>query len=278
MAKKERRPPVPSEFEVERDGAQVAFSKYNRKATVRVDGWVANRFEFEFCPVCLGAEAVSEEHVPPRSLGGRVMTLTCELCNNRFGTAEEELRRLIELQTTARVEATDGSVPGRRSVNVAFRTSSDQGPGAIIQSGAPGADEIVSSGSGTLSVRQLNMALVSAAALKHSYIAACLMLRTVPESAGVERVRRALLAARDRDGAGLATALDDLLPHGAAPRLGWVERPDAPPVVLFTPQGEDRWMFMFGGRFTLQWPFPDVAPDLPERPAAVDPTAESAVE
>ena len=81
---------------------------YTRKATSRLDGFLVDGFTFDLCPICLDPEPTSEEHVPPQSLGGRVMTLTCNRCNNDLGTAENELRRLLNLETTAYLEATDG--------------------------------------------------------------------------------------------------------------------------------------------------------------------------
>jgi hypothetical protein len=49
------------------------------------------------CPICFTAirrsvplrEVVAEEHVIPRSLGGRITTLTCKRCNNEAGTTLE---------------------------------------------------------------------------------------------------------------------------------------------------------------------------------------------
>ncbi|BCB83686.1 HNH endonuclease [Phytohabitans suffuscus] len=40
---------------------------------------------FESCPIC-GAPATDDEDVPPRSIGGKVMTRTCGPCNNRLGS------------------------------------------------------------------------------------------------------------------------------------------------------------------------------------------------
>lgn len=51
--------------------------------------------DFYACPLCLMAYSrdafkngvLSDEHVPPRSSGGRVLVLTCTRCNNTAGTA-----------------------------------------------------------------------------------------------------------------------------------------------------------------------------------------------
>ena len=272
MAKR-RRPEVPSEFTHE-DGA--AYSMYTRKVTSRLDGFIVDGFEFDLCPICLDPDPTSEEHVPPQSLGGRVMTLTCNRCNNDLGTAENELRRLLNLETTAYLQATDGSVRGRRAAEVALRRADDDSTRAFVRSAAPDFDAIAISGSGTTSFRQLDMAQVSAAALKHSYLAACLTQREVPDTEGVDRVRRVLLAARNRDRTALVDGLNALLEQGATPRMEWVETPGVPPVFLFPRDvaEERQWMFLLGGRFTLPWPFADVDPRPASLPSPAEPDAE----
>ena len=43
---------------------------------------------FDRCPIC-GDPATEDEHVPPQSIGGEVMTRTCGPCNHRFGSYVE---------------------------------------------------------------------------------------------------------------------------------------------------------------------------------------------
>src|SRR6266487_3704358 len=43
---------------------------------------------FESCPIC-GAPATDDEHVPPESIGGKIMTRTCGPCNHRLGSHVE---------------------------------------------------------------------------------------------------------------------------------------------------------------------------------------------
>lgn len=187
------------------------------------------------------------------------MTWTCERCNNDLGTAEDELRMLVELETTIAVEAADGSVHGRRRARVAFRSAEGRPPGAFIESAAPGVEDVLKSGTGSLTVNQLDMPLVWAAMLKQSYLAACLQMREVPDTPGVRRVRAVLLAARDRDRPALEAALAALEPFGGVPVHRWVEAPADPPVAWVSFDGGDGpWQFVLGGRFTLPWPFPDV--------------------
>src|SRR5215203_478907 len=52
------------------------------------------------CPLCLSDfrhapeapldQIVAEEHVVPKALGGRIVTLTCRRCNNTHGSALEK--------------------------------------------------------------------------------------------------------------------------------------------------------------------------------------------
>lgn len=52
---------------------------------------------FYVCPLCLRAvkvESLSREDVPPKSIGGRKIVLTCTLCNNRAGHDMDDDMRL----------------------------------------------------------------------------------------------------------------------------------------------------------------------------------------
>lgn len=129
---------MPAEFSFDHEGEELRFSKYTSKETGRIDVVVVPRFGFPVCPICLDPNPDEAEHVPPESLGGKVMTWTCKKCNNDFGTAEDKLRSFIDLETTAHIEATDGSVPGKRAAKVAFRSSEGRPSGMFIRSAATG--------------------------------------------------------------------------------------------------------------------------------------------
>ena len=249
---------MPSEFSFEHEGDSLEFSKYISKVTGRVTGIVVERFDFPICPICLEPDPDVAEHVPPESLGGRIMTTTCRRCNHDFGTAEDQLRSFIDLETTVHAQVSDGSVKGRRAAKVALRSSEGRATGAFVRSAAPEFDEVLSSGSGELTVKPLDMPLVVAAGLKHVYLAACLHQQAVPESDEVDRVRAVLLAARDRDREAL---MDSLVKLGFEAAFGWIEAAGIPPVLLLdTEEADPHWVFLFGGRFVLQWPFADVQP------------------
>jgi hypothetical protein len=61
--------------------------------------------DFFACPICLkllshdelDVGTISEEHVPPEKLGGKVRTLTCTECNNRAGSGlESDLAKMLK--------------------------------------------------------------------------------------------------------------------------------------------------------------------------------------
>lgn len=65
-----------------------------------------------FCPLCLKPYATSAndktlslEHAPPKKLGGKIVALTCQSCNNRHGSAFEG--KLLEFYQVA--QAFDGN-------------------------------------------------------------------------------------------------------------------------------------------------------------------------
>jgi hypothetical protein len=251
-------PPVPADFSLEHEGRSLNFSKYTSRETRQVTTIIVERLDFPVCPICLEPDPDVAEHVPPESLGGQIMTMTCRRCNHDFGTAEDQLRKFIDLEATVHAQTSDGSVKGRRAATVSLRSSEGRPPGAFVRSAAPEFDDVLRSGSGELAVTPLDMPLVLAAGLKHAYLAACLHQQAVPESADVDRVRAVLVAARDRDREALMDALEKL---GFEATFGWIEAVGIPPVLLLETEDNDpHWVILFGGRFILQWPFADVQP------------------
>jgi hypothetical protein len=91
------------------------------------------------CPICLkpftikalAEKQLSAEHVPPESLGGRELLLTCTLCNNSAGSKLDAHARIKEdvqlamsgaLERPSRVKATLGNV----RINAELHPSADQ--------------------------------------------------------------------------------------------------------------------------------------------------------
>jgi len=259
MSAKKKLLPVPPEFSFEHEGGSLTYSKYTSKAAVQGAVIEVEPLTFPVCPICLQPDPDVPEHIPPQSLGGRIMTMTCRRCNHDFGTAENELRSFIDLEATVRVKASDGSVMGHRPAKVALRSSEGRATGAFVRSAAPGFNEALRSGSSELTFRPPDKALVMAAGLKHAYLAACLHQRAVPESDDVNRVQAILLAIRDRDRVAL---MDALVKLGFEPVPRWIEAANVPPILLrlATEEDDPHWQFVFAGRFILPWPFADVQP------------------
>jgi hypothetical protein len=93
-------------------------------------------------------------------------------------------------------------------------------------------------------------------ALKQAYLAACLQLKRIPDSASAEAIRRDLIAARDAPlhsapGSAIANALMLARSYGSevVPPLAFGKARTSFPVV--------EWMY-------VSWPFPDVPPATPE--------------
>jgi hypothetical protein len=63
---------------------------FDRGAQAFGDAALAYRRQGYCCPICLrisaSVSAFTAEHVPPRSVGGRPLILTCERCNGTAGT------------------------------------------------------------------------------------------------------------------------------------------------------------------------------------------------
>lgn len=102
---------------------------------------------FETCPIC-GEPATTDEHVPPESMGGSVMTKTCSPCNNGLGTRVEADLTDWHDQVLTLPGFSGDALPGRRaSSRILWRTTTDgkfvlvidgnhdRGIGDLLQSG-----------------------------------------------------------------------------------------------------------------------------------------------
>src|SRR5258705_11211116 len=76
---------------------------------------------FESCPIC-GEPATTDEHVPPASMGGRIMTRTCGPCNGRLGSHVEADLADWYNQAVASSRFGSATIPGqRRSGRILWR-------------------------------------------------------------------------------------------------------------------------------------------------------------
>jgi hypothetical protein len=156
--------------------------------------------DFGECPICLEPNPSSREHVPPHSIGGNVKMLTCERCNNEFGSRfEPHLQGWYE-HSLGRVRIAGGDVPGRRKGGEYIIRVTPEGQPVLFQVGQsdPNFDRMIQSGKIEFTIPVFNDKAFRLAALKSAYLAACLMLKEVPRTERAEAIRAELMAARDR--------------------------------------------------------------------------------
>lgn len=183
------------------DGQQMSVERMTREfssAQGRIL-FTAERLEFDRCPICLTSGPTSEEHVPPNSLGGTRMTLTCEACNHRFGSRLEAdlLDWWEDAYTLVKLEH-DDVIGARRVARVLVRQTStgefavlaDRPDPAISQAMAPDTNL-------SMHVRLPDPARWRLGAIKSAYLGACLLTRSIPATPEADAVRADLLAARD---------------------------------------------------------------------------------
>jgi hypothetical protein len=153
---------------------------------------------FDRCPICRVAAATEREDLPPRRIGGTVMTRTCKPCNNKLGSlVEADLVDWFEDAITLPYLRADG-VRGRRSAGrLLWRTTSD-GQFALVIDGEfhPDLPAMLASGEVDLEACRPARNRYSIALMKSAYLALCLKYG-VPEGDAADQIRRDLLAARD---------------------------------------------------------------------------------
>jgi hypothetical protein len=129
-----------------------------------------------------------------------VLTLTCGMCNNEFGSKFEP--HLLDWYdgSLGSVRLSNELVNGRRFAGEFLVREDAEGSFVLFQKGNqdPAVARILSGG-GQFSMHysELNTARVHVAAVKSAYLAACVALREVPRTPRSEELRLALVAARD---------------------------------------------------------------------------------
>jgi HNH endonuclease len=163
---------------------------------IRVVGPIAERY-FDVCPIC-GNPDTEEEHVPPRSIGGRVMTRTCTPCNHGLGSrVEAELVDWHDDAVTLPAFSGD-AVPGRRRASRIAVRATPNGEFVLLMDGDadPAVRDLLLSGRVDLTAFEPDRNRVRLGLLKHSFLAACL-LNGLLVNPYADAVRRDLIAARD---------------------------------------------------------------------------------
>lgn len=153
------------------------------------------------CPICLRSAATEREHVPQEALGGSRMTKTCKRCNNNLGSKVElDLENWFDHALTTVGIDHDGEIPGKRHLPTFYYRRATDGDKFLLFSGGDFTDEarqIVTSGEFRLHYREPDPRRWGVALLKHAYLAACLCLRSIPDTAEARAIRADLMAARD---------------------------------------------------------------------------------
>ena len=220
-----------------------------------------NYFEFAECPICLEPNAGSREHVPPYSIGGRVLTLTCEACNNEFGSRFESHLQTWYEHSTGRVRLSGPTVRGRRQAGEFLFRQTASGEFVLYQTGRsdPAIHEILENGAFELELQKPDDSAVHLAAVKNAYLAGCVLMQEIPRTPHADALRAELMAARESDrGARL-----ELGPIARSLRL---VRGDSKPnpgqinlIGIPESTGAISWAISFNQVFAVDWPLDPIA-------------------
>lgn len=186
------------------DGSTFAFGRIdnNGRSAVGVDVLaIARPVFFDRCPICLSPDPATDEDVPPKAVGGSVMTRTCDRCNCGLGSVIEP--DLVDWWEDALgfVSLSHADIRGARRVPRILVRQKDTGEPvlvfdhgrvdpAIVGRFRPGAEFMM-----TFSLPSPQRYRL--AALKSAYLAACLLLRTIPDTPEANAVRAELTGVRD---------------------------------------------------------------------------------
>ncbi len=213
-------------------------------------------FDFGECPICLEPNPASREHVPPHSIGGNVMTMTCETCNNEFGSRYEPHLQAWYEGSLGRVLISGGDVQGRRRAGEYLYRVTSTGEFMLFQTGRsdPAVRQMLESGEVEITYPVFNSKAFQLAALKTGYLAACLVMKEVPRTDLGDAIRAELMAARDRD----RQADYELGPLATATRVSrTAENPVPGEIVLVQlthADGSVTFAISFNRVFAVDWP------------------------
>ena len=152
---------------------------------------------FDSCPIC-GSPATDDEHVPPASMGGQIMTRTCGPCNHRLGShVEADLADWYDNALTLPRFGSSGVQGDRKSGRILWRTT-PAGEFVLLMNGRydPAITDMLKSGQVDLAGLLPDGNRYHLALLKHAYLAACMKFGVLQGDAA-DQVRRDLIAARD---------------------------------------------------------------------------------
>jgi hypothetical protein len=195
-----------------RDGAEFVIGRLGASEQQVVELEIVARaapMTFDSCPICLEPDPTSKEHVPPAAVGGSVMTRTCHRCNSRSGSVLESALVDWWEDAVGSASMSHKDVPGaRRTSRVLLRQKDTGEPVLVLSRVDPAiAGRLGSGGEFSMTFAAPDPHRYRLAALKSSYLAACLLLRTIPDTPEARAVRAELMASRD-------------IPRRARPEIG----------------------------------------------------------
>lgn len=213
--------------------------------------------DFGVCPLCLHPDADTKEHVPPHSIGGRVLTLTCERCNNEFGSQHEPHLRDWYDNSIGKVRLSGADVKGKRVAGEYPVRENTAGGFILIQRGDrdPSVESILHNGTEfEMTYYEADTARAHLAAVKTAYLAACTALRAIPRTPHADALRAELLAARDVP----RTQRLKLSSLMSSIRVSRSRSAPAPGEILLMattePGGVERYALGFSRVFAVDWP------------------------
>lgn len=260
--------PKVSEIEVTHDDGRVVHAKLRalqgKGAETAQLVRAISRARFRKCPICLEGPGETKEHVPPRQLGGVVMTYTCKACNGGLGSRTESA--LMDWFDDAfRIFYTrDGDQAPFGHDRVLFRRTE---AGEFVLLHEKGTDRVADTFRDKMKpgVKLLSHqawphpAQYRTGLLKNAYLAACLSLGGVPLVESADEIRAELLAARDARSRANVT-LGDRARNLRCYRTGSVA--SGPHLALVRAGRDDETVYLLSlaGTVLVSWPFPEIPP------------------
>lgn len=153
---------------------------------------------FDRCPICLAPDPESKEHVPPHALGGSVLTLTCEKCNNEFGSRYETHALAWYENTLGSARVSGPGVPGKRHTGSYLYRHGSDGSVVLYQRGKvdKAVLDLLRTGDVEIDYEPVDLQRAKLGFVKSAYLAACALVRRIPDGPKANAVREELLAAR----------------------------------------------------------------------------------
>lgn len=168
-----------------------------------------SRVDFDQCPICLSAEQLTEEHVPPEAVGGRVMTTTCTRCNNELGSSIDSPfvdSMFGRMRAAVSTEDSNGVRGFRNHRNVRLAAGAGHELAVWVDGSKNSQSRELWEGASGFEMRMLppEAKAVYLGELKSLYLACCVIAGEILSGETAERVRDDLVAVRD-DRAEIAT-------------------------------------------------------------------------